>query len=140
MTQLETNKLIAKFMGATVEQWYPENKLENMTGEHAVYPKGKYPENQSHHPVSCLKYHTSYDWLIKVVEQIELLPAIGDTRTGMKGAYKLSVDPWDCEFVDFSDATNPVISTAKRDESPLIDCLYYSVVNFITWYNINSPK
>lgn len=64
-TTLENNRVVAVFMGAIAQQWYPESKVYNQTGIHFEYPLGGiYPDNQRHHADQLLKYHKSFDWLI----------------------------------------------------------------------------
>lgn len=70
MTVDEGNELIAVYMEAVIEQWYPENKLEKMTGRYAVYPKDKYPANEKHCGISMLKYHSDWNWIIPVADKV----------------------------------------------------------------------
>lgn len=69
----EGNRLIAEFMGAVAEEWYPPNKDTDSTGVHLVFKQGdKYPDNQRHHPDSCLKYHSDWDWLMPVCIKLRM--------------------------------------------------------------------
>ncbi len=66
------NKLIAEYMGAIPEQWYPENKPYGLSGIHYAYPSsGSYPDNSRYHADHLLKYHTSLDWIILVIEKLK---------------------------------------------------------------------
>ena len=68
---LEGNKLVAKFMGAVPEQWYPESKMYNQSGIHYAFPySGLFPDNTRHHHEEMLKYHSSWDWLMPVIKKI----------------------------------------------------------------------
>jgi hypothetical protein len=138
MTQeqiIEGNKRIAEFMGAVAEQWYPANKelAPEMTGTHMVFPKDKeYPGNEKHHSVSCLKYHTSWEWLMPVVDKIE---SIGQTHV---------------EFGKKHCRIQPILYNPKKDCmewhvlhetqcATKIEAVYTAVTSFITWYN-QQPK
>lgn len=61
---LEGNKLIAEYMGATVEQGYSKNKEQD--GRIVTYPKELAPDMYCTHSLSTLKYHSSWDWLMPV--------------------------------------------------------------------------
>jgi len=73
----ENNKLIAKFMGGVLSSAPNLINLPQTRGDANIYsvkgsetlPNGTY----SLHRLSELKYHTSWDWLIPVVEKIHKL-------------------------------------------------------------------
>ena len=58
MTVTESNKMIAEFMGATASS----------DGEHRIWYR--FPDGQNH-LVNHLKYYSSWEWLMPVVEDIE---------------------------------------------------------------------
>lgn len=113
MDIIESNKLIALFMGAK----------EIATEEFDF--RGIQPDNQflQYWHVTKLKYNTSWNWLIPVVEKIKndksthlLLPA---------GGIAESIAP-------YINATRPINNALLKLD---IKTLYISVVEFIKWYN-----
>jgi hypothetical protein len=93
------NILIAEFMlidAVDIDTWFEEN--------------------------TELRYHTSWDWLMPVVEKIESLGfefMITETRCAIKNNTDNSIEEvYHCELL-FN----------KRE------CVYMSVVEFIKWYN-----
>lgn len=69
--QLYGNRLVAEFMDATKEQWYPANVDLKTTGIYYVYPKGEYPENQKYVGEGFLKYHIDYNWFMKAFKRFD---------------------------------------------------------------------
>lgn len=110
----ENNKLIAEFMGAYVGN--PVDGKEVMCGVPAYYSKKGYTNT---HLTNDLKYHTSWDWLMSVVEKIEQLYDADtiiliqeDTCHFYGGKFELFVD----EYNKF-------------------DSVYKGCLEFIKWYN-----
>lgn len=95
------NIKICQFMGAEVTQWYIQSKIYNQDGRMAEYPKDSpYPDNQKYHSVTLLKYHSSWNWLMPVVEKIE---SFNLTVTVKKITFTHSAV---CEFIDWYNKTN----------------------------------
>ena len=75
MKTIETNKLIAEFMGGTLSSVPNLINLPQTRGDANIHsvkgsemlPNGTY----SVHRLNELKYHSSWDWLMPVVERIE---------------------------------------------------------------------
>lgn len=112
MSVIESNKLIASFMGLTLghpelfelrwaDQYFDANR--NRIGKH-------------------LLYHSSYDWLMPVVEKIE---GLGHDVSILKNAVGLQ---W-CGIGKFSSNKTKATGTTK------IEAIYSAVVEFIKWYN-----
>lgn len=73
MTQeqiLEGNKLIALFMGAKVHQAYSDT--QGLSGLMFYYEKDTSPEIFRNLPLSAIKYHSSWDWLIPVIRKAKM--------------------------------------------------------------------
>jgi hypothetical protein len=102
LTQQESNILIAEFMGVD-----------------AV-------DVDFHLETSELTYHTSWDWLMPVVEKINLL---NDYR------YTTYIASMDTRIED--NVTGKVIVDINCEHSidELIQSVYKAVVQFIQWYN-----
>ena len=106
MTQeqiIEGNKLIAEFMGAR-----PRRLNKHWWTGFAEYPHDIH--------ISSIQYHTSWDWLMPVVEKIHYLKH--PTMPGF-GHYKGKV------------TLLPIAISMKS--------VYTAVVEFLTWYN-QQPK
>lgn len=67
MTVEESNKLIAEFMGCALKA----NGRMTPKGSTYTFPRG---DNEERHPSMC-RYHLSWDWLMPVVERIDLMLA-----------------------------------------------------------------
>ena len=118
---LEGNKLIAEFMGGTFKNISSKDIAVSWVSIHMKdddvnFQEEDYPEKP--HNGSCwkfneLKYHSSWDWLMPVVEKIEKTYAYVD----IKGC-----------------AVN--ISTIVETSAPTkIEAVYMACVEFIEWYN-----
>jgi len=106
---MENNKLIAKFMGLR----YVSDPIS---------PTG-YGWTNGKTPVSIdLKYNSSWDWLMPVVEKIE--DAATDTYVEISES---STEIWGYPFR---------INIYKESK---IESVYDAVVEFIKWYNKNNP-
>lgn len=118
---LEGNRLIAEFMGA-------------------VYKKDDYddfgyffPEN-SHSPtvLSALKYHSSWIWLMEVVEKIESIHHIFE---GYCINVRISQG-----YVEIQGTRGVKIFRNTSIEGSKIKALWLAVVDFIKWYNTQTPN
>lgn len=86
LEKVKDDLTIAKFMGATIKEWYAPNIDTKQCGNYAEYPVGKeygvYHDNQAYHGVEYLKYKKDWNWLMKAIDKIESLGFrvhIGDT-------------------------------------------------------------
>lgn len=111
------NKLIAEFMGFTVKDF---------DGAHMRYID-KNHENAPYyewHLVRDLKYHTSYDWLMQVVDRLAELGWY----------YEIKVT------YCFMKSETAIIMYAKEDfETPIL-CLFSCVVKAIEHYNLTKTN
>lgn len=123
---IENNKLIAEFMGgviSTVTNLFhlPQNRGDaNIHSSDpvivtvklpAVLPNGTY----SVHRLNELKYHSSWDWLMPVIENIDHLQ----------------------HELDRYYSTDPFMDIEKALSTRSIDDTYRAVVEFIKEYNKN---
>lgn len=117
------NKLIAEFMGATMNQdsYYqpsPEPYTEGLKFDNVDSPTG----SRNWVDLNDLKYHTSWDWLIPVVEKIEK-----GARVDIYGcACKISQPQW-------------TLDIAHINESKLT-ATWICVVEFIQYVNYINSK
>jgi hypothetical protein len=110
---IEGNKLIAEFMGfefGGVAFLTPHKKILANGDESSLY----FPED--------LKFHSSWDWLIPVVEKIEkegFIFYIKENESSIE-------NHWDNALIkSFGDYVAPT----------KIQACYMAVINFIKWYN-----
>ena len=117
--EVGNNLLIAEFMGGKlVDKLYPRDKqiIRLPTGN-------KY--------VDSLKYHSSWDWLMPVVERIE---AIGYDSRIMGND---SDSGFLCDFVDMENTEAACVLGYKHNGSTKIKVVYQACVEFIAWLNSN---
>jgi hypothetical protein len=121
MKTIENNKLIAEFMGIEILNFpYPTSKK-------VVYKSIK--SNKISYPsIRGLKYHSSWDWLMPVVEKIEKLVFPNDEffNINIVGG---------CQVYIISSHINEIIDSSQGETK--LECLYNVVVQFIEWYNQN---
>lgn len=109
---VEGNKLIAEFDGKRFVS-YEDNSTN------AVFEGWVWDENGKQKQSNHLQYHTSWDWLMPVVEKIEQW-----ARVDIYGkACKISQPQW-------------TVDIAKINERKIVAVLE-AVIQFIQWYNQN---
>lgn len=110
---MKDNEVIAKFM---------EHPWIKTFATH----EGKNGEDFPYH---MLKYHTSWDWLMKVVEKIEALD------------YGVAIKQFSTTIGNMMHIKEPYMNTVDQSELPMfkdnakINHTYYAVIQFINWYN-----
>ena len=116
MTQeeiLEGNKLIAEFMGIKI--------IQSRYGCNHPLVTCPYPD------YSNLKYHSSWDWLMPVVEKIE---------NDLQDSFNVDIiNKNQCEIVRNGNEFICGYGFETIYHSK-IKAVYYSVVEFIKWYNL----
>ena len=106
---MKSNKLIAEFMGLeTIDRCY----FEHLTKEG--------DRELTHHIL--LKYHTSWDWLMPVVDKIESF-----TDDNKLCKYNVNIEQWWVEIID--NQTSDEIVFVDGDDKIL--ATYKAVVEFI---------
>jgi len=111
----ENNKLIAEFMGFKKDIYFhfPQHK-------ELVVSRDGYSEWMEHFRADELKYHSSWDWLIPVVESIEQTN-LATIEIHTKGMVLIS---YNSDTLMYTDS--------------LITAVYDACVDFIKWYNKNN--
>jgi hypothetical protein len=129
MTQeemLEGNKLIAKFMGATNGSIFCQLDEKHLNLDYDTFPQSKQRDDGSMWNINDLKYHTSWNWLMPVVEKIE--------NTTCHEYYGYTMTIWN-NCCKISDENNEYeINSHFHPDSKLL-ATWGSVVEFIKWYN-----
>ena len=120
-----SNKLIAEFMSIEVKNddaYLDEVKAMRKSGIHIDF---------NGYTTSELKYHTSWDWLMPVVERInDLTDDWGNTNDFTIGNGFVWVDPHIGDRIFFS-GNNP-----EDKKEPMISKVYRGAVKFIEQYTI----
>jgi hypothetical protein len=112
------NKLIEDFMKQMTLD-------ENVLYVFSELPIEKYPR----------KFHSSWDWLMPVVEKIE---KIGETD---KSQGYIDINSHHCEIGSMCKDQPDIIvgcyptSPEEEKRSSKIEATYYAIIKFITWYN-----
>lgn len=118
----ENNKIIAEFMGKRIRNSYLEKYIE--TSENVRFPNGDLIfgwQIEAHE--SKIKYHSDWNWLMKVVEKIEGLKhcQIDISLNWCRICYKDTLFNYDSRYF-FKNLTK-------------IEAVYNACVEFIKWYN-----
>lgn len=112
METIESNKLIAEFMGVNI-----------ITIDDIRKNKNPYISSADGHLEDDLKYHSSWDWLMPVIEKIETL--------GYK--FEKNYQPIDKDWQSLIVKGNDILYQEFSENS--LDSSYYVVVKFIKEYN-----
>jgi hypothetical protein len=115
------NELIAEFFGFTQKSYTPTSEKLWCDNKHGL-------------PVGELKFDTSWDWLMPVVEKIELLQFEFSISSIIETKDDDRTLIWfhDCEI---RDGVISITSVSNKKIESVYDC----IVKFIKWYN-QQPK
>jgi hypothetical protein len=114
---IEGNKLIAEFMEAT------PCKIDVKS----IDVVDAYECEEWKLPIDEIEYHKSWDWLMPVVEKIE------------GGLFAVTIRENACRISGYRKYHDVEIWN-KDVSTPKIQATYKTVLQFITWYNINVKK
>lgn len=124
---LEGNKLIAEFMG------YKFKKGDTLNGYRGVF---RHPDKSPFVlDLNCpfhAKYHSSWTWLMPVVEKIQNIEI---TPPPNYRGYRFEIVVGG--YVEISGFPMPRILVNVSNEGSLINAIYKAVLQFIKWYNEN---
>ena len=110
---LDGNKLIAEFVSGKMI-------VENYHGINII----KFP-NESIFDLNGLKYHSSWDWLMPVVEKIENV---------LNGEVSVIISEASCGI------NYCAIYSVSVESNTKIEAIWLACVNFIAWYNLQHNK
>lgn len=120
---LEGNKLIAEFMGLV-----PNPNGDGRTyGINAFYDEDRWLADNW----VSLKYHTSWDWLMAVVEKIN------STVVKDYGHMGVIIYTSTCHI---NDDYQIIIETTATKEGGIRMCVWEAVVEFVKWYKKQTQK
>lgn len=129
MTQqeiLEGNKLIAEFMGSSFKT-YKKGHIRKDSVTVCYFDDGMSPFSGGV-SIKNLKFHSSWDWLMPVVEKIEKDYWVTVTTT--RGISAVSIHQPKLAYEKI----------ARVDSANKIEAVWLAVVEFIKWYNENKNK
>lgn len=119
---IEGNRLIAEFMEA-IKQAHISDSLFWFDNPPTIFSSHQWDD-------FAMKYHSSWDWLMPVVEKIE---NINNTEVDIKGNLCL------ISFIEDGHWTGRVLKGMGGKEKPSnefkIEAAWEAVVEFIKWYN-----
>lgn len=164
METVESNKLIAEFMGSRyINEPFKANKADehltdfwHWTKPTDGYPRCPYTNQEWSTAVSIgnFGYHTSWDWLMPVVEKIKtekeyrFIASISDCQDNWGVGYQINFfggfSNWKVFYWQPSpDLLDEIAKTPKGELKfrvacdSYIQCVYSAVLQFINWYNQN---
>ena len=134
MTQeqiLEFNKKCAKFIGATPQSLYPENKDLEQDGIHWKFPNGIKLAMRQNYTTANMKFHSDWNWIHEVIDAIENIQ--------IKEQHIYSIQPRGatCEIkcsTQYSlafDIEMPVIYTIGKSKK---EAVVQAIDQFLDWY------
>ena len=135
--QLQGNRIIAEFLN--LSEGFPHET--DQFGYHQcvegynvpnIINHYKHKDDMDYHQfkIDQLQYHSSFDWLMPVVEKIQSIPI---TPAPNYRGYRIEIVVQG--YVEITGFPMPRISTNVSIEGSLINAIYSAVIQFITWYN-----
>lgn len=132
----ENNKIIAEFMGLNKTKMFfnlkTGNYVKKETDDCDIKVVDVYLKNNK--PIVNFYYHSDWNWLMEVVEKIE---SIKDSYHGRFGVY-ISSNSCTIQSTNFrpdKPIPNPPHYYDNIVLNTKIESVYYSVINFINFYN-----
>ena len=124
---VENNKLIAEFMGGL----YNNQAMLSLQSNEIWLPYHGVCNYKSDNGKS-LKYHSDWNWLMRVVEKIEKIPEKNDNW------FNVTVGA-SCYCI-IQDATGELSFEIIGDGRTKIEATYNACIEFIKWYNEQNKK
>jgi hypothetical protein len=122
MEEKQGNKLVALFMGAFYKSW-KDNRTNRYRFDKPIGETYAFLARD-------LKYHTSWDWLMPVVEKIEELASL---------QYWIELSGRRCtiyEMVNYGSNGKVIISEyGSTNSESKIHATWLAITDFIQWYN-----
>lgn len=129
----ECNIKVAVFMGATISN--ESDMKRRVTFLNCVWS----PIQQNWCYSSSMGYHSSWDWLMPVVEKIQEIklpiPSMVEVSVKIsKGECRIFKGEWNDGLEGF---INRISYSGNKKQYTTIEATYLCVVEFIDWYNTN---
>lgn len=113
----EMNKLISEFMNSIVREVTQLNGKTELVFD--------YPENTYY--IEELRYHSSWDWLMPVVEKISSIIILNEY-------VRFEIIPGNYVRIFGRTGETPIMTNVAIEKS-LIQATWKAVIDFIQWYN-----
>lgn len=117
METTENNKLIAEFMGMNYGDPNDNSVMTQMT-----------PQGNEVVRIDSMKYHTSWDWLMPVVQRIECTST--DNKDNSDNFFNVTIEVFECNINGVDTSIN-----ISHNAQTKIKTTYNAVVEFIKEYN-----
>jgi len=125
MSKQENNKMIAEFMGARPITFTDKTKGHSFWKDEGIEGRyGAFPDGSSNYFDYDKGYHTSWDWLMPVVEKIESLGYSYD---------RINADV----FINTQEGKNIIPNPMDGNTMTMLQKTYNAVIEFINQYNKN---
>ncbi len=131
---IEGIKLIAEFDGwkNDLSDWIkPSDWLEKYIDWSKRSYQYKDLEGKITDGLLKMKYHTSWEWLMAIVEKIEAI------KPSELGVFSVDIKHTECIIKDYS-RTDKTISYAETQNKKV--AVFYAIVDFLKWYNEQKLK
>lgn len=136
---IENSKLISEFMGLNVKKVMLSYNLYNQRGYRILKWGMNSEENLWIQLNKNNFYHSSWEWLMPVIEKIEDLKNLKDDKC----YYSVNINYCQTERINYEIENHPYFMALENNEEPLVDSpkIYKSehwfIVNKIGEYSIN---
>jgi hypothetical protein len=123
LTEQKTdNELIAEFMDTPVYQTYADVQAVPID------------DLKPYFLADQIKYDTSWDWLMPVVEKIQEPEISADAKRILREPAEVTIFYKNCQ-IEYSDDDNEYSPPNGVKGETKIEAVYKAVVDFIKWYN-----
>lgn len=146
LERVKDDLTIAKFLGATVKEWYTPNIDSKQCGNYAEFPttkeNGIWHDNKAFHGIEYLKYSKDWNWLMKAIEKIESLNCevkIGQFEDEFYYTYVFCYNH-DIKSLYEEHCKTYNAGVISRADQSKIKSAYITVVKFIEFYNSIKDK
>ena len=149
---VENNRIIAEFMGYKIlhrkfqyrywnssDESYFETNEGNIVCDEDGYEVNLYPDGDPLFELEELPFHSSWDWLMPVVEKIEK-SLCTDNKTGNRFYPYVSIGLTHCEITKSQKFVGEDWYVVSRCGNSKIEATWKVVVEFIKWYNNQEKK
>lgn len=129
---MKENKLIAEFMYNGVPPlWTSPSYLDGKFWVSEKFQGIENPDGNDLLTTSEMKFHSDWNWLMKVVDKIENLQYKNNNYV-----FKVVIDYSSCYVYDM--VNDEIITELSRGSK--IEAVYDTCVNFIKWHNESNDK
>ena len=138
---LDGNKLIAEFLGFEFKNGVAQNEVfYTLEKEHPIYLQG--------YSYKCAKFHSSWDWMMPVIDKIESLEGNNPFKDNPKVKFQgdhveifwYSTYRGDCIYwKNYTGIDNNTYQHKNQEDSRIL-AAFRAIIEFIKWYNKKNDK